>query len=81
MQDGFETVRPIPTNGFLCGSVRSRAPSSKKDISLLQQGECFWEHVGDWIPAESSPSKIAIFKLKHFSDHTLKLIPFLASSL
>lgn len=55
--------------------------SSSLHHALLQQGKCFWEHAGDWIPAESSPSKIAIFKLNHFPNHTLKLLPFLASSL
>lgn len=58
-----------------------RHSSSTFHHALLQQGKCFWEQAGDWIPAESSPSKIAIFKLNHFPNHTLKLLPFLASSL
>lgn len=58
-----------------------RHSSSTSHHALLQQGKCFWEQAGDWIPAESSPSKIAIFKLNHFPNHTLKLLPFLASSL
>lgn len=58
-----------------------RHSSSTFHHALLQQGKCFWEQAGDWIPAESSPSKIAIFKLNHFPNHTLKLLSFLASSL
>lgn len=75
---------PFPWIVFSAAAWGSGLPAPRQTFLLpppLQQGECFWEHAGDWIPAESSPSKIAIFKLNHFPNHTLKLLPFLASSL
>lgn len=73
---------------FPSSITRFRAAGSQTDIPpplfttlCCSKASASGNRLKNWIPAESSPSKIAIFKLNHFPNHTLKLLPFLASSL
>lgn len=78
----------IPMDCFPSSITRFRAAGSQTDIPpplfttlCCSKASASGNRLKNWIPAESSPSKIAIFKLNHFPNHTLKLLPFLANSL